>query len=497
MLDYLFVDDSYGVKPEINPPQKAGEILKPEKPWEEYRISPEAIIEDNGVYRMWYSAFGSYDGVDGMVACPRCELQNEGRKVVCRKCGWPLGDPDIIFSDMQNICYAESIDGICWERQNLELVNYKGSCRNNIAQKGGAIAINPVGSENERYMCLGEREKKIWIYTSRDGLKWERKPNPVLPFSADTNNQIMYDNVLGKYVAFLRGFPGRRTTVRCEFSSLDEAPWPYEDHGHTAGDNTGTVYLTDELETVMDIDKDDPELPGLDINGINACIYADGVYLGFPTFFRKYPPSGLDKKGREAHRFFSQGNDGTFEVQLAVSRDGRKWYRYDRRPYLSCGIYGGADGGLVSVAPGLIKRGNEVYQYYCGKRTTHGIFEPGYDKKEGSIFRLVQLKDRFIGMTASHSKGGWFITPPVIHTGSELILNIDCRGLGEASIQITNEDGVPIEGFAHADCDRVDLNHLEHKVTWRGNSDVSTLANRPVRLDFKMQMSTLYTFGFK
>ncbi|HJN14708.1 MAG TPA: hypothetical protein QGH10_04430, partial [Armatimonadota bacterium] len=316
----------------------------------------------------------------------------------------------------------------------------------------------------------------------------------VLPFSADTNNQIVYDARLGKYVAFLRGFPGRRTTVRCEFESLDQAPWPFRPTDRVP-DATGTRYIEDELETALDVDAHDPPLPGLDINHISAHIYAEGVYLGFPGIYRKYPPTGLDREGREGHRYFAQGNDGTFETQLAVSRDGRRWSRPDRRPYVSTGPFGAPDGGLVMVAPGMLARGEAMYQYYAGQRVTHGIFNPGEDEKVGGIFRLVQDKDRFIALSCGPS-GGWLRTPVLRHAGTRLELNVDCSGLGEVAVQVLDATGAMVPGFGREDCDRVDLNQLCHTVTWRGRSDLSALAEQPIRLEFFMRSAKLYTFRF-
>jgi len=496
-LDHRFIAEREGIALEINPPTKAGQVLIPERAWEAYRIVPVAVLEDQGVYKMWYSAIAHYEGQPGKIPCPRCRLDNSGQKVVCVKCGWPLVDIDWMHKHLLHKCFATSPDGIHWERPDLGLVEYAGNRKNNIFDFTGAScvpAINPLGPLAEKFMALSEYQGCLYISVSPDGLRWVRKPGPVLPFSADTNNQLVYDPILRKYVAFLRGFPGRRTTVRCEFSHLDEAPWPYKNL-HRQPDNTGTVYIEDELEKVMDIDDHDPLLPGLDINHLSASLYRSGVYLGFPGLFRKYPPGGLDGTGRENHRYFAQGNDGTFETQLAVSRDGRHWSRPDRQPYVPLGLLGAPDGGLIMVAPGLIERDQEIYQYYAGVRSTHGIFDPGAELAAASIFRLIQTRDRFISASAG-SPGGRFVTPPLVHQGRTLELNIDCGGLGEASLQILDAGGTPIPGFTQADCDRVDLNPLCHRMTWRGRSDLGQTAGKPIRLEFGMRASKLFTFRF-
>jgi hypothetical protein len=114
------------------------------------------------------------------------------------------------------VCYAESADGIRWEKPDLGLVEFRGSLHNNlIAGPCGVPALNPRGGAAERFMAIVEHRRQLYVTVSPDGLSWLRKPRPCLPFCADTNNQLIYDPDTDTYLALRRGFPGRRTTVRC------------------------------------------------------------------------------------------------------------------------------------------------------------------------------------------------------------------------------------------------------------------------------------------
>jgi hypothetical protein len=490
-LDTADLTEVEGIDFRIHPPRAEGIVLAPEREWEAYRVAPLAVIEDGGVYKLWYSAIACHPGVEHSLTCPRCRRENPGCKVVCVACGWPLVDIDYLQNEVFGVCYAESTDGIHWERPDLGLVAFRGSQRNNlVAGPCGVPALNPKGSPDERFMGLVEVGGRLHVAVSPDGLRWTRKPQPCLPFCADTNNQLIYDPETDRYLALLRGFPGRRTTVRCEVEHLDQTPWPFAEHGHPP-DGTGCRYITDELPIALDVDADDPPLPGLDINHISAHRYGPGTWLGFPALFRKYPPAGLDRAGREGHRFFAQGNDGTWETQLAVSRDGRHWARPDRTAYLGPGLFGAPDGGLNSLyGVGMICRGDEVYQYGQAQCITHGIFEPGERGGVGAIYRFVQLRDRFIGAVAG-PRGGRLLTEPFRWPGGELTLNLDCGGLGEASVEVRAADGAPLPGYTHADCDRVDLNHLRHAVAWRGRTTRTLPAGSTVRLDLRLQSARL------
>ena len=500
---YLFLDDSglaevKDLSFRIHPPRSEGIVLAPEREWEAYRVAPSSVLEDDGGYKLWYLAIAGYPGADHPLTCPRCEKQSPVKKVVCVACGWPLLDIDYLYRDIFLTCYAESTDGIHWERPDLGLVEFRGDRRNNIIPRSGGgmlcPALNPKGPASERFIAIEESGRQLYVSVSPDGLRWTRKPQPCLPFCADTSNQLIYDPETGKYVALLRGCPGRRTTVRCEVDSLDQAPWPFEDHGHEA-DNTGTRYITDELPTALDVDADDPALHGLDINHISASRYGPGAWLGFPGLFRHYPPAGLARTGREKHRFFAQGNDGTWETQLAVSRDGRHWTRPDRSAYLSPELYGGPEGGINSLCIGMIRHGDEITQYGFGQRVTHGIFEPGEQQGVGAIYRFVQPRDRFIAMAAG-PRGGRFLTHPFAWPGGDLSLNIDCGGLGEASVELRDAEGNPLPGFTHADCDRIDLNHLAHAMMWRDRSTLALPSGQIVRLDMRLQSARLFALAF-
>ena len=497
---HLFIDEtgiaeSEGIAFRVHPPRAEGIVLAPTREWEAYRVSPLAVIEDGGVYKLWYTAIACHKGSATPLTCPRCHRMNPGSKVVCIACGWPVVDIDYIQNEMYGVCYAESTDGIRWERPDLGLVEFRGGKHNNlIAGPCGVPAPNPKGGADARFMGIVEHQRQLYVTVSPDGLVWTRKPEPCLPFSADTTNQIIYDPETDKYVALLRGFPGRRTTVRCEFDSLDQAPWPFEEHGHKR-DKTGCRYVTDELPTALEVDAEDQSLPGLDINHISAHRYGPAVWFGFPGLFRKYPPANLDRVGRDEHRFFAQGNDGTFETQLSVSRDGRCWARPDRTTYISPGFLGDPDGGINNIGIGMIHRGDEVYQYGFGQCVTHGILEPGDRHGVGAIYRYSQPRDRFIAVT-SGPRGGRFSTHPFAWPGGKLSLNVDCGGLGETSVELRSADDAPLPGFTHDDCDRVDLNHLAHTVTWRGETTPALPDGRGMRLDVRLNSARLYALAF-
>ena len=66
----LFIDDKWfasqrGMTLTANPPVKAERVLLPERPWEVQSISTATVLEDGGVYKMWYRCSGPGEQADG------------------------------------------------------------------------------------------------------------------------------------------------------------------------------------------------------------------------------------------------------------------------------------------------------------------------------------------------------------------------------------------------------------------------------------------------
>jgi hypothetical protein len=350
----------------------------------------------------------------------------------------------------------------------------------------------------------------LFLCRSRDGVAWEYLPRVAIPFLCDTHNQMLYDPWRDRYAAYVRAFPElsgpyryKRCVARVETADVLAMPWP---HGHnpanTKSDKHDYPYINDELEIVMGPDADDPPMTDL----YNPCVHvypdAQEVYLAFPSMYRCWGHGGDAGSAGRDHRgtFF---NDGLFETQLAVSRDGLHFTRY-RTPYLPLGMVrntagtaGDLDCGLVMMGIGLLRRGDEIWQYYFGGRRTHEEkqqAETAGRSGEG-IFRTVQRLDGFVSVDAGH-RGGEFTTPPVVFAGDRLWLNAACHGLGEIWVEIRDEAGGPIPGFTRAEAVSIDRNGTAQEVWWKQGPDVAALAGRPVRLRFSMRSAKLFAFRF-
>ena len=57
-------------------------------------------------------------------------------------------------------------------------------------------------------------------------------------------------------------------------------------------------------------------------------------------------------------------------------------------------------------------------------------------------------------------------------------------------------DGEPLPGYSLADSDRIYHNNLRKIVSWKGRSDLSSVAGQVVRLKFQLRDSKLYALQF-
>ena len=128
-IDKKFFSTVQGVSLQMNPPiHHPDPVLTMDKPWEALGLGSYNTVlrEADGRFRLWYDAL-----MEG-------GLPREGAR---------------------RRCYAESNDGVHWEKPNLGLVPFRGSMGNNIvapplerqSQQGATVFRDEQASPSERY----------------------------------------------------------------------------------------------------------------------------------------------------------------------------------------------------------------------------------------------------------------------------------------------------------------------------------------------------------
>ena len=335
----------------------------------------------------------------------------------------------------------------------------------------------------------------VYAFISADGLEFT-EVGRVLPCFTDNPTIVLWDKRIRKYVIYLRALaydtPNQRRIARIDVDDPLK-PWPFRESKEARPfvntENVSVVLAADE--------EDDPES---DIYYNAATIYeeAEDTYLMLTTQFRHFSP------GR--HPFVrpprpGQWEDfGPLEVQLAVSRDGVIWQRPSREPYFPMGLPDEWDRWYAVMGPGVVRRGNYLYQYYNSSGRLHdgALLRADYEKSAsqlGGIGIVRQRLDGFVSADADH-KGGWLQTPLLTFRGNQLRLNIDTGAMGTAFIELRDVENRPIPGFTFSDCEEIGGNFVDHTVYWNGRFDVGSLAGQPIRIYMKLKRAKLYAFQF-
>ena len=88
--------------------------------------------------------------------------------------------------------------------------------------------------------------------------------------------------------------------------------------------------------------------------------------------------------------------------------------------------------------------------------------------------------------------------PLLAFTGSELAINVDTSATGIVRCELLDRAGAPVNGYSLDDCDRIHTaNEINRVVRWQGQSDVSKLAGKTIRLRFVYRDADLYAFQFR
>lgn len=371
-----------------------------------------------------------------------------------------------VLSPKLGLClaYAESDDGIGWERPALEVIKI-GRRKTNLVfashVHGPAVMVDERESRPDwRYkmMAGAAPSHKISAFRSADGVHWlPAAENPVIGTSPDCPMSLLRAND-GRYVAYHRPGFGDRRVGRTE--SWDFVNWS-------------------EAKLVMEPDPNDP--PQTQLYGLGAVPY--GAYEVGTLWVYHTVESDMD--------FYKMR--GRQEPELAYCRSGYAWHRAAQgRPFIPLGARGSWEWGSIQPASAPVFLEDEIRFYYVGKRTEHGERDYGGTKPRCGIGFVSLKPDRFISL-AANAGGAKLLTRPFWTETPEFYVNAGVRRGGEIRVEITNLDGRPIEGFRLRDCRPIVGDSIYHRIEWKGGRGAPALANRQIRLRVAAKNAKLYS----
>lgn len=433
LIDDYRIEAASGLERVVHPGTKTGPVLTPTEPWESnmVQIYGSAFWDPSyGKYRMYYAGIAS---------------------------GWRM-------------LYAESDDGITWEKPELGLVEYQGSTANNIVLapggSGGVIYDPHDPDPNRRYkmMTLPNPPRTYQAFFSPDGFTWTPSPvSPALP-AADVIT-VDYDEENGRFIAMSKQPYG----VRAFFlsTSTDFVHWSTPEYALAA----------DALDQQIAHDNGALEAQTY---GLPAMAYGND-YVGFPWMLEitELAPDGTT----------GGGVDGPSYVQIAASRDLRHWHRPDRSQVVELGPDGTWDDGMIFTSSNLIVTDTDVSMYYGGWDDTHGV--PG-GQRSAAIGRVTWRKDGWVSMRAG-AETGTLTTKELDGSGDSLFVNAVLGSGGSLRAEILDAAGDPLPGFGLADSNPVTGDQLKAELTWDG-ADFAAIGDQPVKIRFHLTGGDLYSF---
>ena len=353
-------------------------------------------------------------------------------------------------------CYAESRDGLHWVKPELELFDFEGSKRNNIVWDGPGTHdftpfkdANPDCRPDARYKALGRVTGGLVAFQSPDGIHWKKMADaPVITRGAfDSQNLAFWDPTAGLYREYHRGF---RDGVRdiMTGTSADFLKW------------TEPVYLA----------YSGAPREHLYTNAIQPYERNPHILIGFPTRFlpatEQTEPTFMTSRDGEHFRRYPEA---VIPTNAPSDRDG------NRCNYMAWGLVRlpGQDRELSAYA---------TEAYYTGRGTR--------------VRRFVYRLDGFAALHAG-PEGGEAVTRPIRFDGTRLVINARTADKGSLQVELQDEDGKPLRGYAASECRDVRGDDVARTVAWDVGGDVSPLAGRVIRIRFILKETDLFSFRFE
>ncbi len=405
-------------------------VLRPDQKWEMTGVNPCAMVFSDGVwydpgeslYKMWY--------MGGIV---------------------------------RSTCYANSRDGIRWEKPRLDVVPDTNIVHNGFRDSTTIWLDHDAEDPKRRYkLWRSIRHEKSWalsLHFSPDGIHWT-EPGLISGHNGDRTT-CFYNPFRRVWVEGLRN--GALTRSRAYYEHADVVA------ANSWKPNEPTLWVgADRLDPQRPDLRIQPQLYNLD------CVAYESILLGLFSIWRGQP------------RDRAKPN----EVCAGFSRDGFHWHRPDRQALIPVSErHGDWNWGNVQSAGGCcLVVGDQLWFYVSGRAGIKGRTESGVCTTGLATLR----RDGFTSMDAGGTEGT-LTTRPIRFRGRHAFVNVDCPE-GELRMEILNEQGKPIAPFTRDNCQPIRVNRTLQAVQWKGAENLAAVAGQTVKARFYLRNGKFYAF---
>ncbi len=499
-VDNWVIESVQGVTRRWNQPVRHGEgpVLAKDQPWEMFPYFTYAnytVLRDpqDGLFKCWWED-----------AC----LTEPG--------AWP---------HRSRLLYAESRDGITWDKPALDIVRHEGRPTNIVAghdfghgsseknpwPNGGIHAQtivldpNPPTPDQRFRMILflettsaGRTTRRVVAAHSADGKHW--RPYASRPTFGSVNSlgdvcMLWYDAQSGDFVMNTRYPSLGRVAWPDRFAMIDPASpafgytFPYAPHRPDLM-NKRRIFQTRSHDFLRWTEPIELLCPDDIRDNLDEQYYGMGqfqvgrMHFGTLGVFRSV--------------------DNERDVRLVFSRDGVRWQHAARSLLLAPRGPGHWDAHMVAIAPAPIEVGDELWFYVGGTTGHHDYWLSGKENLDHPEMRdlstvqfalgLARLRrDGFCSLDTSDVRPGVVGTRPVNSPGTTLLLNARCRPGGSIRITITDHNGKTLEGCELEKSDAFTGDSVRHTVTWAGR-DAIPAPGTFRRVVFHLRKAEIFSF---
>lgn len=455
-LDDYLIGSAENLIRQIHPAQKdpGNPVLRASEPWEGGYIGLYgSVLEDEGRYRMWYQTSGG-------------------------------------------VCYAESRDGMTWDKPRLDLVKSQGQSTNVLVVGDRAVSkaslelaskdsVFPYFYETfgvlkdakekdpaRRYKMAflsidweykGPREREdpyhpgqrrgLGVAGSPDGIHWKVIDNWTTDSICDGGSHWMLDPARDAYVFYGRTkFIAPAVAEGLGLNGIPTRPMSPATHAYFKprfwGRSVARIESPDFLHwnfsdpgkapVVLTADVQEP-LPGSEIYDMMVFPY-ESVYIGLVKVWHRTP------------------DGGPLEIELAVSHDSHQFTRVgDRSSFIPVGPIGAWDrfNNSLPTNPPIVV-GDTLRFYYSGGSSRHSPYKGTDTSRQYSGVGIATIpRDRFVSLAASFD-GGQIVTKPLELKGKALHLNARSN-FGEVLIEVLDAAGRTVAASRPIQGDGLDL----------------------------------------
>ena len=345
------------------------------------------------------------------------------------------------------ICYAESKDGVNWEKPELGLTEFEGDRDNNIVLRGlhGAGIFLDTHDPNRarRFKAIGktsEVEHSLSVAFSPDGLRWSEPvrcqgcTDQTKQLAFDTHNNAFWSQKLQKYVCITRLWrDGQRVVGRCE--SDDFLNWSLCEEV-LRGDTLNQSYAMPVFE------------------------YA-GNYFGLLMLLNT--------------------EDDRVRCELTWSPDTVHWQRIDKGRSIieNSDTPKDYDWGCIYAARSPVILDDKIQIYYGGSNDTHGSW------RKSCLALATAPACRIAGCEPEHDNQlAEIVLGPIVYQGDGIKISADVSG--EITATVFTPDGITI-----AISEPITENVNDKLVAF--HDSLESRVGKPVLIKFGLNKAKLYS----